>query len=73
MIMMDVGKSVPKLVRLYLLRNTATIDNDQSGTESFLYLGNMRGTMYGVLQPQYLRLFREVPNGEDRSTYTIDN
>jgi hypothetical protein len=73
MVIMDVGKSMPKMVRLYLLRNSATIDNDQSGTESFLYLGNMIGKMYGELQPQQLRLFREAPDGEDRSTYLTDN
>jgi hypothetical protein len=56
-----------------VLRNSATINNDQSGTESFLYLGNMRGTIYGKLQPQQLRPFREAPDGEDRSTYLIDN
>jgi hypothetical protein len=73
MVIMDVGKSVSKMLRLYLLRNSATSDNDQSGAESFLYLGNMRGTMYGELQPQQLHLFREAPDGEDRSTYLIDN
>jgi len=45
MVIMDVVKSVSKMVRLYLLRNSATINNDRSGAESFLYLGNMRGKM----------------------------
>jgi len=61
------------MVHPYLLQDSATIDNDQSGTESFLYLGNMRGTMYGELQPQQLSLLREAPDGEDRSMYLIDN
>jgi len=73
MVIMDVVKSVSKMVRLYLLRNSATINNDQSGAGSFLYLGNMRGKMYGELQPQQLRVFHEAPDREDRSTYLIDN
>jgi len=70
MVIMNVVKS---MVRLYLLRNSATINKDQSGPESFLYLGNMRGKMYGELQPQQLRVFREAPCREDRSTYLTDN
>jgi hypothetical protein len=45
MVIMDVGKSVSKMVRLYLLRNSATIDDDKSGRKSFLDMGNMRGKM----------------------------
>jgi len=73
MVIMDVGKSVSKIVHLYLLRNSATIDNDESGTESFLYLGNVRGKMYGELHPQQLRLFRKAPVGEDQSKYLTDD
>jgi hypothetical protein len=29
--------------------------------------------MYGELLPQQLRLFREAPDGEEQSTYLIDN